>query len=279
MTQTVLQRLLRYPHRAVFDTTPAPELALRLRNPTGLAWDVDGSKLRLVVGQNMVWDGAVEFSGLYDWGVTRREYDLLDKTIAELADELRADGHEVAYENPDLGSLGASALIVGSGDQGTSNGDHLNAFDARSCLGLLHGLRGSRRRGRAAGHAGPAPHGDPAGRGHVARPLGHAVRRASAAGRDRRGAAPAYPPTHHGFANAGGAAHYRYWALSASPEVADVEVDSPEPGRVRISVLAKEGVQPKAQPCLKRYSLPSVRSSCATTSGCSPTPSRWYPPN
>ena len=42
-----------------------------------------------------------------------------------------------------------------------------------------------------------------------------------------------------GFANAGGAAHYRYWALSASPEVADALVDSPEPGRVRISVLAK----------------------------------------
>lgn len=42
-----------------------------------------------------------------------------------------------------------------------------------------------------------------------------------------------------GFANAGGAAHYRYWALSASPDVADVEVDSPEPGLVRISVLAK----------------------------------------
>lgn len=31
----------------------------------------------------------------------------------------------------------------------------------------------------------------------------------------------------------------QHWALSASPEVADVEVDSPEPGRVRISVLAK----------------------------------------
>lgn len=40
-----------------------------------------------------------------------------------------------------------------------------------------------------------------------------------------------------GFANAGGVAHYRYWALSASPEVADVAVDSPGPGRVRISVL------------------------------------------
>lgn len=40
-----------------------------------------------------------------------------------------------------------------------------------------------------------------------------------------------------GFANAGGAAHYRYWALSASQDVADVAVDSPGPGRVRISVL------------------------------------------
>ena len=40
-----------------------------------------------------------------------------------------------------------------------------------------------------------------------------------------------------GFANAGGAAHYRYWALSSSPDVADVAVDSPGPGRVRISVL------------------------------------------
>ena len=41
-----------------------------------------------------------------------------------------------------------------------------------------------------------------------------------------------------GFANAGGAAHYRYWALSASPEVADVAVDSPAIGQVRVNVLA-----------------------------------------
>lgn len=43
-----------------------------------------------------------------------------------------------------------------------------------------------------------------------------------------------------GFSNGGGAAHYRYWALSASPDVADVEIDSPAPGLVRISVLAKD---------------------------------------
>ena len=51
-----------------------------------------------------------------------------------------------------------------------------------------------------------------------------------------------------GFACAGGAAHYRYWALSASPEVADVAVDSPAPGQVRVSVLAtgdRENVPPE----------------------------------
>lgn len=49
-----------------------------------------------------------------------------------------------------------------------------------------------------------------------------------------------------GFANAGGAAHYRYWALSAANEVVDVEVDSPEPGRVRISVLTAGDTVPEA---------------------------------
>ena len=40
-----------------------------------------------------------------------------------------------------------------------------------------------------------------------------------------------------GWATAGAAVHYRYWALSASSDIADVAVDSPEPGRVRIAVL------------------------------------------
>lgn len=50
-----------------------------------------------------------------------------------------------------------------------------------------------------------------------------------------------------GFSNAGGAAHYRYWALTASPDVAEVEVDSPQPGRVRISVLVKEHHEASAE--------------------------------
>lgn len=44
-----------------------------------------------------------------------------------------------------------------------------------------------------------------------------------------------------GWANAGGAAHYRYHALSASPDVRDAAVDSPAPGLVRVAVLSRNG--------------------------------------
>jgi phage-related baseplate assembly protein len=44
-----------------------------------------------------------------------------------------------------------------------------------------------------------------------------------------------------GWANAGGAAHYRYWALSADARVQDVGVVSPAPGVVRVTVLVRDG--------------------------------------
>lgn len=44
-----------------------------------------------------------------------------------------------------------------------------------------------------------------------------------------------------GWANAGGAAHYRYWALSADADVQDVAVFSPMPGLVHIAVLVRDG--------------------------------------
>lgn len=44
-----------------------------------------------------------------------------------------------------------------------------------------------------------------------------------------------------GWANAGGAAHYRYWALTASPQIRDAAVSSPAPGQVRIAVLSRSG--------------------------------------
>ena len=47
-----------------------------------------------------------------------------------------------------------------------------------------------------------------------------------------------------GWANAGGAAHYRYWALSAGAGVKDAAVSSPSQGIVRIAVLATGGGAP-----------------------------------
>lgn len=127
MSQTTTTRLLKYPHAAVFDPSPAPELALRLRNPAGLVWEIADASLRLAVNP-LAWDGSQNFGGLYDWGPTRRSYSLLGKTVGELADELRADGHEIAFENADLAERGAHVLIAGAGDQSVSNGDHLQAY-------------------------------------------------------------------------------------------------------------------------------------------------------
>lgn len=128
MSHTVLHRLLKYPHAAVFDQSPAPELALRLRNPAGLVWEVTGTTLHLVTGQNLAWDGTQNFNGEYDWGLTVRDYSLLNKTIGDLADDLRADGHDVVFENEAVASRGAHVLVAASGNQDTSNGDHLNAY-------------------------------------------------------------------------------------------------------------------------------------------------------
>ena len=43
-----------------------------------------------------------------------------------------------------------------------------------------------------------------------------------------------------GWANAGGAAHYRYWALTSDERVADAAVSSPAPGLVRIVIPSSE---------------------------------------
>lgn len=125
---TALQRLLKYPHAAVFDTSPGEELALRIRNPAGLVWEITGTTLKLTTGQNVYFDGTYNFDGSYDWGLTRRDYSLLDKTVGELADELRADGHVVLFESDEFAGRSAHILIVGRGNQEESNGDHVNAY-------------------------------------------------------------------------------------------------------------------------------------------------------
>jgi hypothetical protein len=141
MSHATLQRMLKYPHAAAFDPSPRPELALRVRNPAGLTWQVTGSVLRLVTGDSLVWDGSQTFDGNYDWGITARDYSLDGKTVGQLADELRADGHDLVFENAELASRGARVLIAGTGDQDTSNGDHIHAYTSLMwCLFDAYGV-------------------------------------------------------------------------------------------------------------------------------------------
>lgn len=114
-----MARLLRYPHGAVFDKRPHPDLALRVRHPASCRWEV--------------FDGVLTVAAP---GLTR-SYDLDGMTIAALEARLIADGFTVAFVAQNLRSRTASALIEGSGDQGRENGDHLRIYTS-----ILHVILG-----------------------------------------------------------------------------------------------------------------------------------------
>lgn len=107
---SVLQKLLKYPHGAVFDRSPMSEPVIRLRSDAGMAWRVADEVLT-------VTSGGDEYS-----------YRLDEHTVGTLASALAADGFEVSTINPDFAGLSAAVLVEGSGDQGQSNGDRLGGF-------------------------------------------------------------------------------------------------------------------------------------------------------
>lgn len=130
MPTTALQRLLKYPHSAVFDKAPASELVLRVRHADGARWTVADEVMTVTAG-------ALE--GIYP---------LAGHTFASLAAALQADGFEVPLIAPQWASRSALAAVEGSGDQGTSNGDHIYAFTS-PLWALMSGYAGETRE---AGH-------------------------------------------------------------------------------------------------------------------------------
>lgn len=95
-----------------FDRDPQADLALRVRHPAGLRWQID----------------RVDTLILSPAGWPETTIDLRAYTLAELVTHLRALGFEIPYSNPDLTARQASILTPGSGDQNSSNGDHLYGF-------------------------------------------------------------------------------------------------------------------------------------------------------
>lgn len=130
MPATALQRLLKYPHSAVFDKAPAPELALRVRHQDGARWTVADEVMTVTAG-------ALE-----------RIYPLAGHTFGSLAAALQADGFEVPLLDPQWAGRSALAAVEGSGDQGASNGDHIYAFTSL-LWAMLSGYAGETRE---AGH-------------------------------------------------------------------------------------------------------------------------------
>lgn len=107
---TVLQRLLKYPHAAVFDNAPGAELALRVRHAGGAVWVIADEVMTVTAG-------ALE-----------RSYSLVDFTVGTLAAALSTDGFEVPTIAQEWQHRSALVLAEGRGDQGESNGDHIHAF-------------------------------------------------------------------------------------------------------------------------------------------------------
>ena len=118
MTPTTLQRLLKYPHAAVFDTSPEAEPVLRLRSDAGLSWRVRDEVLSVVSGDRSL------------------SYDLAALSVGQLAASLQQDGFDVGPVNPHFTGLSATVLVEGAGDQLQSNGDRLTGF--RSLLWILY---------------------------------------------------------------------------------------------------------------------------------------------
>ena len=117
---TVLQRLLKYPHRAVFDTAPLGELALRVRHPNGFTWAVADELLTVTTGAQTL------------------TFNLASRTVGQLASELQVAGFEVADMGADFAGLSASVLVEGRGSQAESNGDQIKGF-----TNPLHALFGA----------------------------------------------------------------------------------------------------------------------------------------
>lgn len=108
----MLNKLLGNLH-SVFDKSPEPWLALRLRHPSGLSWKIDNRALVLET----------------EAGQPIGTLDLTALTLDQCADAAVALGCEIAYQHPNSG-FSAECLLEGAGRQSDSNGDHLYAYDS-----------------------------------------------------------------------------------------------------------------------------------------------------
>lgn len=94
---------------SVFDREPQRWLFMRVRHSGGLRLTIADETLTLAHASGS------------------DTYDLSALTLSELADQVVADGYEIAYENPAGGHLSARVLLDCDSEQDAQEGDHLFA--------------------------------------------------------------------------------------------------------------------------------------------------------
>lgn len=107
---TTLDRLVSYPHAAVFDATPDARLVMRIQHQDGATWTITDEVLTASAG------------------VSTFRYDLATLTVAGLAAALTSDGFQASSVSPDFADLGATVLIEGAGTYANEGGDQLQGF-------------------------------------------------------------------------------------------------------------------------------------------------------
>lgn len=126
---TTLQRLVSYPHAAVFDKAPLDELVFRLRHTAGATWTIADAVMTTRAG------------------VVETVYHLENLTVASLASALTGHGYQVTELSSAFSHLSALVLVEGSGDQGTSNGDRVTGYTSLMWA-LMGGYAGEVRAAR-----------------------------------------------------------------------------------------------------------------------------------
>lgn len=102
----------------IFDKLPDKDLAMRITHPSGLSWRLVGDTLFLTRP-----------------GQPEEEFELADKTIADLQGELIDAGYDVPTLNDEFTGRTALVLLEGEGSTDVSNGDRIYGY--RSVLWAL----------------------------------------------------------------------------------------------------------------------------------------------
>ena len=113
-----LTKLLKHPHRAVFDLSPDASAAFYISGSKDVAWSVSDGQLTVKMDE------------------TARTYDLSEFTVGSLINRLKADKFTISFDTSVLFGRSALVLVDGKGASTQSDGSKITGF--KSLLWALY---------------------------------------------------------------------------------------------------------------------------------------------